>query len=137
MANTKYRIKQTVNIGGDLKSNTFDVLCSATEISSFLAELEGEYEVWTRDDNLTGGSDTELTAWNGIDQISFKGKDSNGNFLFSRIKPFKGLIYAKNSTTSDVIQGIFATSNPFPSFPTVKPTTVKTSTDEIVGAVAP
>jgi len=136
MANTAYKITQSVDKGGDNISNTFTVNCSSAEISNFLAELEGEYDVWVKDDNLSGGSSTALTSYNGIAQIVFKGKDTNKNFLYNRIKPFRGLIYCKNTTTSDVIQGIFANANPFPSFPTIKADDIVSTIGESNGATA-
>jgi len=134
---TKYKIKQTVTIDSDIIVNNFSIDCDSTVISNFLALLEGEYEVYVEDDNLSGGSSTATTSYNAVSKINLSGKTSTGAFLFTSIKPFKGVMYMKNTADSDAIKTVFATSTPFPLAPTEKPTKVSSTIVEQVTAVSP
>jgi len=136
MAITKYNVTQRATINGTKKVSSFSVNMESADLGTFLGLLEGGYSVTKADDSLTDvtNEDVNVTSVNAVSKIFMNGKDANGNHLSASIRPYKGVIYLKNTTDSDALNAALSAFTPFPLAPTEKPTSISATFTEVATA---
>ena len=123
----KYQVRQTVTINGEKKSTPFDFFGEQDELTAFLAQLEGGYEVKEVVEALSDmtNADTNVATTNPVVSISLSGPKNQ----FASIRPYSGVIHFKNTISVDDIANNLKAVKPFELLPTEKPirVTVKRS----------
>lgn len=116
MALTQYFISQKVTVNGEKKYSSFNVELEPSDMPAFLGLLEGGYTVSKVDDTLTNltSEDTSVSSVNAVSKITMVGKDSStGRSLFNSIKPYKGVMWLKNTVDSDSLNAVLSSLTPF------------------------
>ena len=127
MANKTYNVTQYVNYNGVQKKVSFSVDMAESELTAFIALLEGGVKVTEQNDTLTNLSakDTLVTAVNSVGNIRLVATAPNGKYLSKSIKPFSGQIMFKSTAGLADIEAVLKTTSPFWEAPAEKPSNVK------------
>lgn len=124
----KYQVRQVVTINGKKESVSFDFFGEQDELTSFLAQLEGGYEVKEVVDGLSNmvPSDNNVATTNPVSQITLSGPRNQ----FASIRPYSGVIHFKETISVDDIANNLKTVKPFELLPTEKPIRVTVKRNE-------
>lgn len=127
-----YTVKQTVTLNGEKVTSTMVVPnVDAAELATFLALLEGGYEVVEVNEALSdnSGAETNVSATNAVDYISMRGAQNQSAF----ISGFNSkAIHFKNTVSGDDIRNVLKVITPFPLLPTEKPSKIAIKATETV-----
>lgn len=128
----KYQVRQVLTINGEKKSTSFEFFGEQAELTAFLAQLEGGYEVKEIVDGLSNmtAADTNVAVTNPVTQIVLSGPQNQ----YSMIRPYSGVIHFKNTISVDDIANNLKATKPFPLLPSEKPTRVTVKRSESFAA---
>lgn len=128
----KYQVRQVLTINGEKKSTSFEFYGEQDELTAFLAQLEGGYEVKEVVDGLSNmiAADTNVAVTNPVTQIVLSGPQNQ----YAMIKPYSGVIHFKNTVNVDDIANNLKATKPFPLLPAEKPTRVTVKRSESFAA---
>lgn len=128
----KYQVRQVTTINGKKTSTSFEFYGEQAELTSFLAQLEGGYEVKEVVDGLSNmtGADTNVATTNPVTQIILSGPQNQ----YAMIRPYSGVIHFKNTVSVDDIANNLKAVNPFPLLPAEKPLRVTVKRSESFAA---
>ena len=127
-----WKISQTVTVNGKVETCTFILPnCETTDLSTFVATLEGGYEVTEINEALSDmtAAETNVAATNPVSYIGMYGPQNQS----ARISGFGGKsIHFKNIVSGDDIRNVLGLFKPFPLLPTEKPHTISMKASERV-----
>ena len=114
----KFLVQQKVKLTGvDYYSTAVVYATSASELSPFLALLEGEYTVM--EEALKGGTATNVTNYDLLTRVSAKAEDTISGY--ASIFPSQRGFAITNGKSADDIEASLIAVNMFADYPSKKP----------------
>jgi hypothetical protein len=121
MANKEYLVKHEVELPtGDMKYDTYTTApMSVAEIAAYVAIFEGRVEVFEKNTELSCSDEQSSKVsgdYNVLEKIKLKHKNKRQFMSF----PYEKKLILKESVSSDDVEDIFVSSQPFIALPDLK-----------------